>query len=127
MKADWKGKKKKSVTDSYHKERGIWLSLPGKWWELGALFDLRKKLLECTDLKMFKMDFSYGNTCRISLPDLVHFMLNKILISGDFRRKLIYVPVTPVFFKPLLDIPIDSRTPTPHCYLICKKVHQFDY
>lgn len=51
MKANWKGEKK-SETDFYHKECSILLSLPGKRWELGALFDLRKELLECTDLKM---------------------------------------------------------------------------
>lgn len=87
MKADWKGGKKKSVTVSYHKECGTLLSLPGKRWELGALFDLRKELLECIDLKMFKMDFPYGNTYRIALPDLLHFMLNNILISWRLQKK----------------------------------------
>lgn len=46
MKADWKGKKNKSETDSYHKKSGILLSLPGERWKFGALFDLRKELVE---------------------------------------------------------------------------------
>lgn len=58
MKADWKGKKNKSETDSYHKKSGILLSLPGERWKFGALFDLRKELVEWIDLKIFKMDFS---------------------------------------------------------------------
>lgn len=41
--------------------------------------------------KCLKRTFPSENTCRIALPTLLHFKHNKLLMSGDSRRKLWYM------------------------------------